>query len=136
MPLSAKKKNPARGGGNTYRYSRVVRVKHYRNMSAFQNGNHALTASRTDRNKTAARTFFFQHFRQTGDNTATGSGKRMTGGNGGTVHVQFAAVDTAQGLNQAEVVFAELPGFPGLQGLSNDRGKGFVNFLKIKILQG
>src|SRR5690606_15905042 len=116
MPLNAKKKNPARGGGNTYRYSRVVRVKHYRNMSAFQNGNHALTASRTDRNKTAARTFFFQHFCQTGDNAAPGRSERMTGGNGGTVHVQFAAVDTAQGFIQTEFFFAELLVFPGFQG--------------------
>ena len=59
----------------------------------------------------------------------------MTGGNTGAIDIELCAVDAAQAAIQPQFVLAEIFVFPGFHGAQSLSGKGFVNLIKIKILQ-
>ena len=102
---------------------------------SFQDRSHPHAAGCADGNKAAAVAFLRKKLGHGGDNTGAGSAKGMAQSDAASFNIHPGGVYRSPGFVQAQFVFAVDVVFPCLQGAENLAGKGFVDFVKVEVLQ-
>src|SRR5690606_13030139 len=95
--------------------------------SALDDRRHAHAAGGTDRNQAAARATLGELLGEGGEDAGAGSREGMADGHAAALEIQFAAIDAAQRLVEAEPVAAEVRRLPRLERAQHLCFEGLMN---------